>query len=76
MVDEEILGIIREAGKGLECEATNDDLLDAFVLAITASELTGDTKTLPQNWPDDDRGDRKDLRMEMVYAERGEQRDS
>jgi len=68
-VDKEIYGVIREAGTGLESEATNDDLLDAFVLAITASELTGDTKTLPQNWPANDQGDPEDLPMEMVYAE-------
>jgi len=75
-VDDEILGDIREAGRNHKSEAANYDLLDAFVLVITASELTGDTTALPQNWPAYDRKEPKDLPMEMVYPERSEQRDS
>jgi predicted RNase H-like nuclease len=44
--------------------ASNDDLLDAFALAITASDLTGDLRTLPEDPETDAAG----LRMEMVYA--------
>jgi predicted RNase H-like nuclease len=45
--------------------ASNDDLLDAFALAVTASDLTGDLQTLPHEPARDAEG----LRMEMVYAE-------
>ena len=43
---------------------SNDDLLDAFALAVTGSTLTGDLRTLPENPTEDATG----LRMEMVYA--------
>jgi predicted RNase H-like nuclease len=43
---------------------SNDDLLDAFALAVTASPLTGDLQTLPETPGEDEMG----LRMEMVYA--------
>jgi len=43
---------------------SNDDLLDAFALAVTGSPLTGDLRTLP----DDPTEDATGLRMEMVYA--------
>lgn len=42
----------------------NDDLLDAFALAVTGSELTGELRTLPEDPDTDATG----LRMEMVYA--------
>ncbi|MFC6952580.1 DUF429 domain-containing protein [Halorubellus litoreus] len=43
---------------------SNDDLLDAFALAVTASSLTGEFQTLPDDPGEDEEG----LRMEMVYA--------
>lgn len=43
---------------------SNDDLLDAFALAVTATPLTGDLRTLPEAPDVDEMG----LRMEMVYA--------
>lgn len=46
---------------------SNDDLLDAFALAVTGSTLTGELRTLPED-PDTDP---TDLRMEMVYADSG-----
>lgn len=62
--DEEILRDVRDAGMDVVCEASNDDLLDAFALAVTASELTGDLRTLPDAPERDARG----LPMEMAYA--------
>jgi predicted RNase H-like nuclease len=44
--------------------ASNDDLLDAFALALTASDRTGGVDTLPA----DPKVDDEDLPMEMVYA--------
>jgi len=44
---------------------SNDDLLDAFALAVTASESTGELQTLP----DEPESDAEGLDMEMVYAE-------
>lgn len=52
----------------LKTEVTNDGLLDAFVLAITTSSLTGEVKSLSGEWPEGDTGDPKDLLMEMVSA--------
>jgi len=68
-IDEEILGDIRNAGIELESKAKNDDLLDAFGLAITGSPLTDPVKSLPRDPPENDNGDLKGLPMEMVYAE-------
>jgi len=68
-IDEEILSDIRSAGRGLESKAKNDDLLDAFVLAITGSSLTDPVKFSPGEPPENDDGDPKDLPMEMAYAE-------
>jgi len=68
-VDGGILGDIRSAGRELESKAKNDDLLDAFVLAITGSPLTDSVKSLPRDPPENDNGDPKGLPMEMVYAE-------
>ena len=47
-----------------------DDLLDAFVLAVTASDRTGSLRTLP---PADSAAAERDpsgLPMEMVYSRR------
>ena len=59
---------LADAGRELvdwdEPQLSNDDLLDAFALAVTASPLTGDLRTLPEAPDVDEMG----LRMEMVYA--------
>jgi len=68
-VDGGILGDIRSAGKELKSKAKNDDLVDAFVLAITGSPLTHSVKSLPRNPSENDDGDPKGLPMEMIYAE-------
>ncbi|WP_435359794.1 DUF429 domain-containing protein [Haloarchaeobius sp. DFWS5] len=57
----------------------NDDLLDAFALALTASNLTGGLRKLPDDAPEtvsravfeelpDEQADPEGLPMEMVYA--------
>ncbi|WP_227134164.1 DUF429 domain-containing protein [Halorubellus salinus] len=59
---------LADAGRELvdwnDPQLSNDDLLDAFALAVTASPLTGDLRTLPEAPDVDEMG----LRMEMVYA--------
>jgi predicted RNase H-like nuclease len=45
-------------------QLSNDDLLDAFALAVTASPLTTELRTLPEDPDVDEMG----LRMEMAYA--------
>lgn len=64
-VDDDALQSIRDAGQSLtETTASNDDLLDAFALAISASSLTASVDTLP----DDPEDDPQNLPMEMVYS--------
>ena len=67
-VDTNILADIREASLGLDAEVSNDDIVDAFVLALTASSMTDDLQTLPEAESDGDDGDPTGLPMEMVYA--------
>lgn len=68
-VDEETLAHLRAAGESVtgwdDPACSNDDLLDAFVLAVTASDLTGELRTLPEEPEEDERG----LPMEIVYAD-------
>lgn len=68
-VDENFDGALHAAGSAItDWDAptcSNDDLLDAFALAMTASELTGPLQPLPSDPERDGTG----LRMEMVYAE-------
>ena len=70
-VDENVLEAISEAGETVASwnvpECSNDDLLDAFALALTASDLTGGLETLPADPEEDD----KQLSMEIVYASPG-----
>jgi predicted RNase H-like nuclease len=47
---------------------SNDDIVDAFALALTASPKASNLQTLPQKEFDDDEGDPSGLPMEMVYA--------
>lgn len=63
-VDADLLEHVRTAGRGLGGRAGNDDLLDAFALALTASDRTGALRTLPDEPARDPAG----LPMEMVYA--------
>lgn len=66
-VDSDVLARLREAGTDLDAEVGLDDLVDAFALALTASPLTGELRTLPGEPPDDDPGDPNGLPMEMAY---------
>ncbi|MDR5674332.1 putative nuclease, RNAse H fold [Halalkaliarchaeum sp. AArc-CO] len=76
-IDPEVMSHLRAAGTDLGAEVGLDDLADAFALAVTASPLTGDLRTLPgdrsgvdsddQSGPDGP-GDPAGLPMEMVYA--------
>lgn len=61
----DVLDSIRDAGRDLGGEAGNDDLLDAFALSLTASELTGTLQTLPADPDHDPVG----FPMKMIYAE-------
>lgn len=67
-IDPNIIDHVWDAAKGLDAEVRNDDIIDAFVLALTASPLTGELRCLPEEWPEGDQGDPKELPMEMVYA--------
>ncbi|MFW5903383.1 MAG: DUF429 domain-containing protein [Halolamina sp.] len=75
-VDGDALAHLRDAGETLSEQARadghlafgNDDLIDAFALALTASPLTGPLLTLPRD-PAEDETDPRGLPMEMVYAE-------
>ncbi|MBP1987662.1 putative RNase H-like nuclease [Halolamina salifodinae] len=67
--DSSVLDSLEDAGDTIRewdsPECSNDDLLDAFALAVTASDLTGQLRTLP-NEPE---RDQEEIRMEIVYAE-------
>lgn len=68
-IDSGIVTHIRDACRDLDAEVGNDDIVDAFALALTASEKTGRLRTLPGEEPADDEGDPTGkLPMEMVYA--------
>lgn len=68
-IDSNIIDHIWDAAKGLDAEVGNDDLIDAFALALTASPLTGATETLPHEQPEGEAGDPTGkLQMEMVYT--------
>jgi predicted RNase H-like nuclease len=59
---------IRDASLGLDAGVSNDDIVDAFALALTAGPLTQDLRFLPEETPRDDAGDPKGLPMEIAYA--------
>jgi len=67
-IDDAVVESIRDAGRGLDADVGNDDIVDAFALALTASPKTSETHRLPDEHPEDDRGDPAGLPMEMVYA--------
>jgi len=56
-------GAVQDAGMELDAEVGNDDIVDAFALALTASPLTGELRSL--GGEEDPEG----LPMEMVYSE-------
>jgi len=64
-IDDAIIDEVRGASTGLDAKVGNDDVIDAFALALTASPKTGPLRTLPDEPPTDDTGN---LPMEMVYA--------
>lgn len=66
-VEANIVDDIRAASAGLDQPVGNDDILDAFCLALTASPLTGAPQTLPTEADHPDR-DPVGLPMQMVYA--------
>ena len=61
----DIINDVRDASTNLDAKVGNDDVIDAFALALTASPKTGSPRTLPEDPTTDDTGD---LPMEMVYA--------
>jgi len=67
-VDGTITANVRDAGNDLNADVGNDDIIDAFALALTASPKTGDMQTLPDEQPEEDSCDPEGLPMEMVYA--------
>ncbi len=68
-IDDTIVDDVRDAATGLNADIGNDDVIDAFALALTASPKTRPLQTLPDEWPEGDRGDPTgELPMEMVYA--------
>ena len=68
-IDSGVVAHIRDAGRDLAADVGNDDIPDAFALALTAIPKTGTLRTLPEEWPADDKGDSTGgLPMEMVYA--------
>lgn len=68
-IDSSIIDIVRDAAINLDAKVSNDDIIDAFALALTASPITGPINTLPDEGFEDDRGDPTGtLPMEMVYA--------
>lgn len=70
-IDGDILDHLRDAGTDLDADVENDDLLDAFVLAVTASSRTGSLCSLPAEPPEDDGGDPTgSLPMEIVFVRR------
>ena len=61
-VDEKVLDDIRDVGTDVDADVGNDDIVDAFALALTASPLTGELQWLGGE------EDPEELPMEMVYA--------
>ena len=62
--DEAVVSHVRSAGTDIDATVGNDDIVDAFALALTARPETGQLQTLPEEPPEDERG----IPMEMVYT--------
>jgi predicted RNase H-like nuclease len=68
-IDRSIIDGVRDAASDIDAKVGNDDIIDAFALALTASPKTGPVKMLPDEWPENDIGDPADgFPMEIVYA--------
>jgi len=68
-IDDTIINDIRDASTDIDAKVGNNDVLDAFALALTASPKTGPLNTLPDEGPEEDGGDPTGkLPMEMIYA--------
>lgn len=65
-VDKNVLQSIRDAATELNKDVGNDDIVDAFALALTASPKTGEIRRI--GGEEDSEG----ISMEMVYAHKGE----
>jgi predicted RNase H-like nuclease len=64
-VDSDTVLHVHDAAADLNAKVGNDDIIDAFVLALTASPLTSDPLTLSEDsMPTDPRG----LPMQITYA--------
>lgn len=66
-VDPAAVQLTRAISTDLDAEVGTDDVLDALVLAVSASQPTGALRTLPERWPAADPGDPTGLPMEIVY---------
>ena len=64
-IDDAIIDDVRDASRGLDAKVDNDDVIDAFALALTASPKTESLRTLPDKPLTDNAGN---LPMEMVFA--------
>ncbi|GGJ09967.1 hypothetical protein GCM10008995_19890 [Halobellus salinus] len=62
-VEPDVYDHLWDAAGGLECDASNDDLLDAFTVALTARGADEELETLPRDPELDPRG----LPMEIVF---------
>lgn len=68
-IDPGIHDHLRDASMNLDEMVGNDDVIDAFALALTASPLTSELHSLPDKGPE---FDEKELPMEIVYSTRGD----
>ena len=59
--------LTRAISTDLDADVGTDDVLDALVLAVSASQPTGPLRSLPTQWPASDPGDPTGLPMEIVY---------
>ncbi len=67
-VEPDVYDHLWDAGSGVDCDASDDDLLDAFAVALTARGDDAGLKTLPPDPETDPRG----LPMEIVCRSSGE----
>jgi len=70
-VDSEVLDHVRNASEDLDAKVKSDDVIDALVLALTASPLTNEALSLPrENEPEYGLDPTGELPMQIVYANR------
>ena len=75
-IDESLLDHLRRASQDLDATVGNDDVVDAFALALTASPRTASLQQLPDPRPETNPGDPTGkLPMEIVYAYRTDRGD-